>query len=34
MNNYWTTSSTGYTSNWVTTTSFGKTSVKYTIKKK
>ena len=33
MNKYWKTSSTGYISNWTTTTSYGKASVKYTIKK-
>ena len=33
MNNYWNTTSTGYNAQWVTSTSFGKTNVKYIIKK-
>ena len=33
MNNYWTTTSTGYISNWTTITSYGKILVKYTTKK-
>ncbi len=34
MNNYWTTTSTGLTGYWVTSSSFGKHSVNYIIKKK
>ena len=33
MNKYWTTSSTGLVSNWTTITSYGETTVSYTIKK-
>ena len=34
MSKYWTTTSTGYISNWTTTTSYGKVSIKYTVNKK
>ena len=34
MNYNWTTTSTGYQSNWTTSTSYGKVSIKYTVKKK
>ena len=33
MNKYWTTTSTGYVSNWTTITSFGKVSITWTLKK-
>ena len=34
MNKYWTTTSTGYVSSWTSNSSYGKVSIKYTIKKK
>ncbi len=33
MNKYWTTTSTGYISNWQTNSTYGKVSITYTLKK-
>ena len=33
MNKYWTTTSTGYVPSWYTTSTYGKVSISYTIKK-